>query len=273
MIGDPLANVVDDLAAIAAGMDTRALLVGAYARDRCLDTTATSRGTRDVDFAVMLNSWGDVDAFFKSCDGAFRDADVADLKMYHRATGVKVDVVPCGQVESPPGTLALRESTRRLNTLGLAECFELARPLHADCPHVLVPPPEGFLLLKLFAFADRRAPRDLRDVGYVLHRFPVDRNSVWVDSQLMSAFDDGTLDYDDLVYWTAGRAIATAFSGAAVSRLVEVVDALLRERPFDRVLLVDGIVGLDADARLTRADRSLAVLHRALAAERQPAAG
>ncbi|MEQ1502458.1 MAG: nucleotidyl transferase AbiEii/AbiGii toxin family protein [Myxococcota bacterium] len=84
--------------------------------------------------------------------------------MTHRATVLKVDLVPCGSIEAQPGTLSLRGSRRRLNTQGLTECST----------QVLVPPPAGFVVLKLLAFVDRREPRDLRDLGHVLRHFPFD---------------------------------------------------------------------------------------------------
>lgn len=85
--------------------------------------------------------------------------------MHHRATGLRVDIAPCGPIEAPPGTLQLRGSDRKLNTTGLVECFQLAHHLDPALAEVLVPPPAGLLVLKLFAFLDRRERRHLRDLG------------------------------------------------------------------------------------------------------------
>ncbi|MEQ1502251.1 MAG: nucleotidyl transferase AbiEii/AbiGii toxin family protein [Myxococcota bacterium] len=259
-MNDDLALVAHDLGQVAVAVGTRVLLVGAYARDLCLGAVEpTARMTNDADFAVLLESWAAVDAFFAACAGSFRDVDRGELKMYHRATGLKVDLVPCGPIEVPPGTLSLRGSRRRLNTVGLVECFALGRPLGAT--QVVVPPPAGFVVLKLLAFTDRREPRDLRDLGYVLHRIPFDPEWIWEDDELLAAFSDGSLTYDDARFWYAGREIRRQFAAETVAAVLVALRQLRGDRPDLRVLTVES---LDPDERLTRADRMLAVLDRAV---------
>lgn len=264
---DPaLSLVAFDLGKVAAQMGTQVLLVGAYARDLCLGPTSSpTRGTNDADFAVLLKSWEHVDAFFSNCVELFRDIDRAELKMYHRATGLKVDIVPCGPIEEPPGTLALRGSVRRFNTVGLAECFEVGTRLDPAVPEVLVPPPAGFLVLKLFAFTDRRERRDLRDLGHVLTKFPIDEDLVWADEQLMTAFADGSLTYEDVRFWQVGRDIAAKFTAETVAHVVAALDRLLQEKPDLRTLVVEH-VAVDPDERVDRADRALKALRNACGA-------
>ena len=264
MMDPTLKEVVDDLAGVAAKVDARLLLVGAYARDLCLGTQEEARKTSDVDFAMQLESWAKVDAFFAESADTFRDPNRAELLLYHRVTGTKVDVVPCGRIESPPGTLALRDSTRRLNTAGLAECFELGRPLEPS-GRILLPPPAGFIVLKLLAFTDRREHRDLRDVGHVLHRFPFDADEIWGDTAVMSAFEDGTLTHDDVRFWRAGCEIARCFTQQTIAQVVQALDKLRNETAALRVLVLDGsIERIDSSARLAKADRVLHVLRRAV---------
>lgn len=264
MIDPALKEVLDDLASVAAKVDARLLLVGAYARDLCLGTTEEARRTSDIDFAIQLESWAKVDAFFAESAHTFRDPNRGELLMYHRATGTKVDVVPCGRIESPPGTLALRDSTRRLNTSGLSECFALGRPLETS-GRLLIPPPAGFIVLKLLAFTDRREHRDLRDAGHVLHRFPFDANAVWDDAALMSGFVDGTLTHDDVRFWCAGREIARSFAQQTMAQLVRALDQIRGETAALRVLVLDdSIERVDPSARLDKADRILRVLGRAV---------
>jgi predicted nucleotidyltransferase len=264
---DPtLSLVASDIGNVAAQVGTRVLLVGAYARDLCLGPTSSpTRGTNDADFAVLLENWDHVDAFFSKCLALFRDVDRAELKMYHRTTGLKVDIVPCGPIETPPGTLALRGSVRRFNTVGLAESFELGTRLHPAVPEVLVPPPAGFLVLKLFAFTDRRERRDLRDLGHVLTRFPIEDDLVWADDQLLAAFADGSLTYEDVRFWQVGRDIAAKFTAETTAHVIAALDGLLQEKPELRSLVVEHAT-LDPDERLERADRALQILRRACGA-------
>lgn len=266
MIDRPLALVVAEIDGVVSRLGTRALLVGAYARDLCLSAEgASTRGTRDADFAILLDSWAQVDSFFSTCIHGFRDIDRSELKMYHRSSGLKVDIVPCGPIETPTGMLILRGSPRRLNTAGLAECFDLGRPLDPGFFHVLVPPPAGFIVLKLMAFADRRERRDLRDLGHVLGRMPIDEARVWSDEDLMAGFADGTLTYDDLRPWQAGRAIALEFSSNTVHAVTAALDGLRREPPELRSFVLEDAPSIDPDERVARADRTIAVLRRACA--------
>ncbi len=267
MIDPTLRLVASDLATVAAGVDTQVLLVGAYARDLCLGSTnGSTRATNDADFAVILKSWDRVDAFFSACLGPFRDVDRAELKMYHRDSGLKVDLIPCGEIEAPPGTLVLRGSVRTLNVVGLLECFDHGVCLDPQISEVLVPPPAGFLILKLLAFIDRRERRDLRDFGWVLGGFPVDGDRIWTDERLMEAFADSTLTYDDVPHWLAGRDMVAKFAPDTVTRFVAALDSLLQERAELRSLVVDHMAGLVADERVDRADRALRVLREACSA-------
>lgn len=264
MIEPDLGRILLDMADVGNATGTRLMLVGAWARDLCLGTPERARQTSDVDFALLIDSWDRVDAFLASaCEVHFRDARRDELFVYHRSTGLKVDVVPCGQIESPTGTLALRGTSRRLNTVGIAECLALGTPVAQTRGAIVIPPPAGFLVLKLLAFRDRREPRDLRDFGYVLRRFPVDETKLWSDEALMTAFADGSLAYDDAPAWFAGRAIAHLFVEDTLAVVVSAIDAVASERDATRALLDEGVGGLDADERLDRADRALRVLRGA----------
>jgi len=258
---DPvLSAVVTDLGAVAQGQGVRVLLVGAWARDLCLGSGVASRATDDADFAVLIDSWERFDRFLDACRGHFRDIDPRELTMRHKLTGLKVDVVPCGPIEAPPGLLELRGDPRRLRLFGLAECFDLGTRLDIPVGDVLVPPPAGVVLAKLFSFLDRRARRDLRDLGHVLFSFPGDLESIFDDSLLMAHFAEGTLTMEDVGFWQLGRFIATEFPIEVSKVVVEGIDHLLGEGLDVRVLLVAGQPGLDPDERLLRADHALSVL-------------
>lgn len=265
MTPERLLLVAADVGRAAVVVGSRVLLVGAYARDLCLDADeAPSRATSDADFAVMLESWERVDEFFACCADKFTDINREDLLMYHRETGLKVDIVPCGAIERPRGTLVLRKSDRVLNTVGLVERFKLGTPLHPTVPDVLVPPAIGFVVLKLFAHADRRESRDLRDLGHVLHRLPVDEGVMLEDDAFVDGLADGSLTLDDAKYWQAGRSLSV-FSRDTRARVVSALDRLLDEDPGVRMRTIEGAPRIGADERLARADRALAVFRRAAA--------
>jgi predicted nucleotidyltransferase len=255
-----LQQIVEDLSDVAARTATSALLVGAHARELCLGGGEPGRRTTDVDFAVHLDDWSAVDRFFGACAPHFTKADRTELLMYHRATGLKVDVVPCGGIESPAGTLALRGSDRQLNTTGLTECLILGTPL-VGSGRVVLPPPSGFVLLKLLAFQDRREPRDLGDLGHVVHRFPHVESAVWEDAAFMAALTAGTLAYEEFGFWCVGCDIAGRFEPATVEAFIRALDALRADVPHLRSRVDDGHPHPpDREGRLERADRLLTVL-------------
>ncbi len=255
-----LSAVVADLGAVAQEQGVRVLLVGAWARDLCLGSAGPSRATDDADFAVLIDSWERFDRFLDACEVHFRDIDPRELTMRHTSTGLKVDIVPCGPIEAPPGTLMLRGDPRQLRLLGLAECFDLGTRLDIPIGDVLVPPPAGVVLAKLFSFLDRRARRDLRDLGHVLFSFPADLESILDDDVLMDHFAEGTLTMEDVGFWQLGRFIAIEFPIAVSTAVVEGIDHLLAEGLDVRALLVGNLVGVGPDDRLRLADHALSVL-------------
>jgi predicted nucleotidyltransferase len=265
-IADPM-PVARDLHKVAQNLDTRLMLVGAYARDLCLGNAEPTRGTTDADFALQVDDWAGVDAFVEACRDSFERFDLKELKMFHIETGLKVDLVPCGAIEEPAGILRLRGGSRALNTVGLVECFELGSPIHSGIPRVLVPSAAGFLLLKLLAYRDCAAPRDLRDFGFVLHQFPVDNEAVFNDDELMKRFEDGTLVFDvnDLSAWQAGSQIATVFSPDAVVAFGEALKHLADREPRTRTYIVEDSA-VSPDERLDTADRIIRTLRDAISA-------
>lgn len=262
----PFRTALADLLRIAQEQNRRLLLVGAFARTLCLPESVRgpARKTRDADVAVQMEDWSAFDDFLSACPPTFT-VDRTELRLGHAQTGVKIDVVPCGAIERPLGSLPLRRTTRILNTTGLSEAFSTARVEVVGGLSLLVPRPEAFVLLKLLSFLDRRAPRDLRDAGYVLHRYPADEDAVWEDAMIMAGFADESLAWEDLGVWQLGRALTETFQPSTVAVFLAALERLTLEPDATRALLVqeDGIDRLEPDARLLTADRIFDVLRRA----------
>jgi predicted nucleotidyltransferase len=185
-----------------------------------------------------------------------------DLYMRHRKGGAKVDVVPCGPVEDPPGNIQIPGSTRHLNTAGLTQAFGSARVLDLGGPSLLVPTPAAFVLVKSLAFLDRRARHDLSDLGSVLCRFPVDEEAIWSSEAVMEGFRTQTLQWEDLPAWFLGRSLAETFSAEVVAAFRHALDQLAAETSSLRALLIDSPASFEE--RVARADRQFEVLRRAL---------
>jgi|GEM_PF-6724561 len=239
------------------------MLVGALARDLCLPAASRteSRKTDDADLAMLVEDWTTLDVYLERCEPEF-EIDRAELRMRHRGTGIPVDVAPCGALEDPPGSLRLRKSIRVLNMRGIAEAFETATPIPIGVNELLVPTPSAFAVLKLLSFHDRRAHRDLRDLGYVARRAPVDDGAIFSDDALVEGFADGSIVEPDVPTWQLGRAIAATFSAEAVAAFARGLTSLADEEPLIRAQLVieDGTPLLDPDDLVASADRLVRVL-------------
>lgn len=108
----PLATVVKALQAVTTALGLRFFLMGAAARDLMLLHTCgikTKRETKDVDFAVMVETW---DAFTKlrqvlTTSGEFSaPAGPALHKLRHAPTKLPLDIVPFGGIERADRTIA-----------------------------------------------------------------------------------------------------------------------------------------------------------------------
>jgi len=137
---DELAQTLNDALAITDTVGLQVLLIGAWARDLCLpeDVRRTPRKTNDADLAVIVDDWEVVDQLFERATTTFH-VTPAELHMRHHVTKIKVDIVPCGRIETPQGELHLRKSSRVLTTIGLAESFGSGRVHPVRSRQVLVP--------------------------------------------------------------------------------------------------------------------------------------
>lgn len=252
-------SALEEALAITDAHGVRALLVGAWARDLCLpaDVRSEPRKTNDADLAVLVDDWKALDALFDAAASRF-DVRRGELFLRHRERGVKVDLVPCGRIENPSGKLRLRDSTRVLNTTGLAASFETATRHAVRERSLLVPRPSGYALLKLLSFLDRRAPRDLRDLGYVAIRHPFDPNAIWDDVVTRDALASQSIVYEDLPVWYLGRDLRASFDVDVVDAFRRSLDAVADLDPWHRGLLMAHVV--DAEQRLARADRMIRAL-------------
>lgn len=265
----PAAYVValSDILQKAEEQSVPVLLVGALARDLCLppEVRTDGRRTDDVDLVVLIGSWGRFDSFLDGCEEAF-ELDRSELRLRHRRTRVPVDVAPCGGVEEEPGKLALHGGSRVLSVAGMSEAFARAARQDLGGRTLFIPSPAAFVLFKLLSFLDRRAPRDLQDLGHVLRTMPIDDDLVFADEQVLDLLADGELVYEDLAVWQLGRSLRDEFSEATVAAFRGALAALVEEGEVTRSHLVftGGVTDLAPEERLERADQVIQVLARAV---------
>lgn len=151
---------------LVAGRTQLLMVVGATARNiLALDLGAgrPARGTRDVDVAVVVDSWSGFDAFTRELE------PIGESGHKFRVLGVEVDVVPCGGVEAGDRTVLL--NSHRINLLGIRESFEARQPaLLPGGLEVAVASVSGLAVQKVVAWSDRRSwtTRDAVDLATIL---------------------------------------------------------------------------------------------------------
>jgi predicted nucleotidyltransferase len=151
----------------AARCGVQVMVVGAKARDILVTSVTGSppaRATRDIDIAVAVSSWSDVQ---RLTEGLERFSGVAHR---YRIDGCPIDIIPFGGVESPDRRITWPDD-HEMSVLGFQEA--LAAAVTVELPNgvsVAVASLPSQSLLKLFAWRDRnnQSRRDAIDLRYIL---------------------------------------------------------------------------------------------------------
>ncbi len=207
----------------------------------------------DIDVGLMTDTWADANAFFDACRVRF-DVRRSDLYLRHLDTSRKVDLVPFGRV-APEGILSIPDSDRKLRTHGMLEAFENGNR-HDN--GLVVPGLAAFVLLKLLAFQDRHAAKDLRDVGSVLRASEPDFSSIFDDQAFLEQQASGSMSLDDAAVWQMGQQIRRLSRPATLQQLDSALQFVLERPEYQRLWLAEG--PQDPDERLSHADRMMRTL-------------
>jgi predicted nucleotidyltransferase len=165
-----ISRVLGDISDQASTCRSEILVVGAVARD-ILITHVTgaspSRATADVDVAVAVSSWYDLE---KLTD-VFEPIGGSGHKFAVR--GTEVDIIPFGGVESDDRTIRW-PNDHVMSVLGFKEAHTAAIHVRISNRHVVpVASLPAQSLLKLFAWRDRRNlnVRDAIDLRSILNAY------------------------------------------------------------------------------------------------------
>lgn len=132
-----------------------------------------SRGTKDIDFAIMISSINEfegivelliIEGFAKVKDAAWR--------LYHKEYNIVIDLLPFGEIEEE-FTVNFNERHTDLHVLGFKEVLENATTVQIEEKTVQIPPLSGMVILKLIAWSDRpeRRDNDLSDILKIIEHY------------------------------------------------------------------------------------------------------
>lgn len=131
------------------------------------------RGTKDIDFAVMVSSLSDFDAIKEAMIAKGFNKKQDELTLYHPGYNTAIDLLPFGEVEEKD-----KESfTQRkidLVVLGYRETLEQTEKIKLDEQLIVdVPPLPAIAMLKLISWNDRPEIRnqDLDDLYLIISKY------------------------------------------------------------------------------------------------------
>ena len=199
------------------------MVVGATARDilsASIVGSLPTRATTDIDVAVAVPSWVAFDALTSRLDRVGRS------RHRYRVSGVDVDVLPFGDVETSERLLDWGDGAR-MNARGLSEAFAASECVRLPGgAEVAVPTVAGLAVLKLSAWSDRRLEtrRDAVDLQtitgwYMTGTFLDELYDTEVD--LLEAYD---FDPDLAAAHRLGRDMAQLLGGSARPALALLAD-------------------------------------------------
>ncbi len=161
---------------IAHDNDCSYFLIGAKARDILLeyfDKKAALRKTLDTDIAVCCKNWQE---FYKIKTAFINSGDFTAVeKIEHRVTSRKygeVDILPFGEIKEQSSNLKWPpDYDIEFSLIGFEDTFKHAIDITIRGIPVKVTSPLGLVLLKLFAWVDRRTQRDASDFAYIIANY------------------------------------------------------------------------------------------------------
>ncbi len=147
-------------------------LVGALVPAILLSSEIGVRETRDADHVIKLSSWAEWETVIADLVklGFTQGSGEQEHRLHYRTA--EIDLIPYGITSCPDDVLVWRKSGNEMSMTGFAEVFE-----HAVLTEIVqgltlpVIPLWLFAVLKILAYLDRKFPRDLRDLVYVLEHY------------------------------------------------------------------------------------------------------
>lgn len=146
--------------------------VSAIALELLKNGIKPSRGTKDIDFAVMISTFNTYEKISDAMEAkGFRKVS-APWTFYSENYKVAVDILPYGEIEEID-TIHFNQRYTDLHVLGFKEVMEEAIQVQIEEKIANIPPLAGMVLLKLIAWSDRPEERenDLSDILKIIQHY------------------------------------------------------------------------------------------------------
>jgi predicted nucleotidyltransferase len=184
-----------------------------------------SRGTKDIDFAIMIGSLAEFEQVVVELEAAGFNKAKAPWTLYHPQYNTAIDILPFGQIEEND-TVNFTERYTDLHVLGFKEVMQHAVQVAIEEKFAQIPPLHGMVVLKLIAWNDRPEDRDndLKDILLIIKEY-FDFNSDEIYDHHYNTFPEEGFDKITIAARVLGRKAAEIIiaSDKVKNRVLEVL--------------------------------------------------
>jgi len=228
MIGSQEKQALSDLFTIISTFDLPIVLVGGGARILIFDQKfGEGRGTKDWDVAISVDSWEiyrQLQAALIEGNTPLFQATKTSHKFIHIETQIEIDIIPFGKIAKPEEKITWPDSEKSMNVLGLAEALSSAETINIGNFEIRAINIAAFIVLKLFAWSDRRDKKDLDDIDFILSKYE-DYERVFAELSDELAKEDIALTNASI--YLLGRDIYKTFQVKTLNHLNVILDELI----------------------------------------------
>ena len=225
------ARAIEAFLRIVGTKQVPTVALGANARMLVLDKRyglPEQRLTVDWDFAARVDSWASYEALAQDLQvgGVFRQTPNNRQQFVHRDTGIPIDILPFGDIANQAGLIDWPETEKQMSVVGLDAAYKHAVAIELENETIRLATPPWHVALKLIAYSDRRAEKDLRDLDFILRHAAeifIDR----VFDELGGLLADNVLGYDEAGAYLIGNDLAAQGSDMTRVALLGVLGGLL----------------------------------------------
>ncbi len=146
--------------------------VNAIALELLKDNIKPTRGTKDIDFAIMVSSLSQYDKIVDDLSEHGFNRVKVPWTLYQEKLNIVIDLLPFGEIEEHH-TVSFNERVTDLHVLGFREILENPKQISVEEIIVNIPPIPGMVILKLVAWSDRPEERDndLSDILKIIQSY------------------------------------------------------------------------------------------------------
>lgn len=146
--------------------------VSAIALELLKSDIKPSRGTKDIDFAIMIASLKEFDDIVAGLECRGFHKATAPWTLFHPEYNVAIDLLPFGQIEEK-NTVGFNERYTDLHVLGFKEVLSETEQVPIEEKIAQIPPLHGMIILKLISWSDRPEERDndLKDILIIIKNY------------------------------------------------------------------------------------------------------